>query len=81
MALKQGFLPRFFGFPLRIIIPPLLHTHPLHHLPEVFVSNNLGANYWVLSASDLYSVFQNKLYILKEYTNLHRGHTQRFELS
>jgi hypothetical protein len=39
----------FFGFPLLIINPPLLHTH-LSPLPEVYDSLDQAAHYHILEA-------------------------------
>jgi hypothetical protein len=46
-ALEQVFFPCFFGFPLLIIIPPLLHSHLSE--PDVCHSTDQAAHYHVLS--------------------------------
>jgi hypothetical protein len=51
LALELVFLPTFFGFPLPIIILPLIHTHfPQFH--ELCGIPNHAAYYHILDAND-----------------------------
>jgi hypothetical protein len=47
ISLEQGFGLIFFGFPLRINIPPLFHTH-LSPSPEVYDIPEQAAQYHFL---------------------------------